>query len=210
MPRRRALIFDRILEVDTDAAIVRVRPLRAAAIALAVVIAAFPAVLLVITHQRPYGLTLYGTIFTWGYLLAAVVVLAIAFSPGNRFVEIDFRNGRARIGRRFGLGRPIDVARDSVTVHYDESIKEVANQTIVTGKAVASFDGKAFTMLAIAGEHVGLAEALVATVSGGAQHLPQLGALAAAIGAREARRVISTVALILGCGVFYVWWYLYR
>jgi len=139
-----------------------------------------------------------------------VVVLAIAFSPGNRFVEIDFRNGRARIGRRFGLGRPIDVARDSVTVHYDESIKEVANQTIVTGKAVASFDGKAFTMLAIAGEHVGLAEALVATVSGGAQHLPQLGALAAAIGAREARRVISTVALILGCGVFYVWWYLYR
>jgi len=67
-----------------------------------------------------------------------------------------------------------------------------------------------FTMLAISGEHVGLAEALVATVSGGAQHLPQLGALSAAIGAREARRVISTVALILGCGVFYVWWYLYR
>jgi len=39
MARRRALIFDRILEVDTDAAIVRVRPQRAAAIALAVVIA---------------------------------------------------------------------------------------------------------------------------------------------------------------------------
>jgi hypothetical protein len=210
MAHRRALIFDRILDVDTDAQIVRVRPQRAAAVALAIVIAAFPAVLLVITHQRPYGLTLYGTIFTWGYLLAAVVVLAIAFSPGNRFVELDFRNRRARIGRRFGLGRPIDVALDSVAVHYDESIKEVANQTIVSGKAVASFDGKTFTVLAISGEHIGLAEALAAAVVSGGQSLPELGELTGRVGSSEARRVISTVALILGCGVFYLWWYLYR
>jgi hypothetical protein len=53
-------------------------------------------------------------------------------------------------------------------------------------------------------------DALVAAVISGGESLPELGALTKRVGASEGRRLISTVALILGCGAFYVWWYLYR
>jgi hypothetical protein len=210
MAHQRALLFDRTLEVDSTAAIVRVRPQRAAAVAMAAVIAAFPLVLLVITRSRSYGLTLYGNIFTYGFLLAALLVLALAFSPRNRFFEFDFRNGRARIGRRFGLGSPVDVPLESVTLYYDESIREVGNETIMTTKAIASVDGAMIPVLAISGDRGGLAAGLVDAVSSQGQSLPELGALASRVGASEARRLILTALLIVGAGGFYIWWYLFR
>jgi hypothetical protein len=55
-----------------------------------------------------------------------------------------------------------------------------------------------------------LAKALVGAVSSSGQSLPELGELVARVGASEARRLITTVFLILGDGAFYLWWYLFR
>lgn len=210
----RALLFDRVIEVDTAAQVVRVRPQRFAALVVALLLVATPLALLAVVQTEPYELTTNGVLFVGGCLVIATLIAGAAFSPANRRFELDLAHNIARFGSVFDLTSAKEIPIGNVSFRYELRKRRTSLRPAMNGEAWFSVAGSTpVRLLSLANGYQSLAEMFVvclsAALSGdGDRALPVLASAVDEAGRQSVKSLVAMgVFAIVGPLILY-WFYL--